>query len=111
MSKHYTKEEKRAILAIVDACVVFTEDQDGFASYPWIRSVLRMVTGRDLLWTSWVRHVRRWRKDPSLEWNPPEIVVLDQSKIIERPGGNYRIIQSMACPQPGLLMEILQKVE
>jgi hypothetical protein len=61
--KRYTKEEKRAILQVVDACVVFTEDRDGFASYPWIRSVLRMVTGRDLLWTSWVRHIRKWRNE------------------------------------------------
>lgn len=69
MTRRYTPEEKRAILAIVDACealevgTILTQD------------VMRLVTGRNLLLKSWLENIRRWRKDPDLEWNPPEIVM------------------------------------
>jgi hypothetical protein len=65
MNKRYTKEEKRAILAIVDACMVFSvvEDDCEWFHYPWISTILNRATGRDLLWPSWVRHVRRWREE------------------------------------------------
>jgi hypothetical protein len=55
--KRYTKEEKLAILAIWDACELFE------AGECLTRRALYLITGRDLLWPSWVRHIRKWREE------------------------------------------------
>jgi hypothetical protein len=55
--KRYTKEEKRAILAIVDACELLETGE----YLAW--RALCLITGRDLLWPSWVRHIRKWREE------------------------------------------------
>jgi hypothetical protein len=55
--KRYTKEEKMAILAIVDACELFETGE----YLTW--RALCLITGRDLLWTSWVRNIRKLREE------------------------------------------------
>ena len=63
MGKRYKDDEKRAVLDIVDACMVFADPGGEWKEHEWIGDVLCKVSGRPLLWVSWIANVERWKKE------------------------------------------------